>query len=374
MSVTTTPQDILYAAYAKSTKNSPGTIATESTELLQLIIRALRGLYALAARVNPSFFAQRASIVSGDGIVTGLTIAKNVGAVTFATNAVASAFRVGGVAVAFVGSATQAFSAAHKITMGKWGAVLLQVTQGATTTLATKVVASTQAYTSAADAVAALPAADTGYLAIGHILIQAAVAADWDAQTDYLDNLSTGCLSAQLISYPPTTTGWRRPVDAESVWRIEADNGTVPTTTAGTEVVVVPFDDKGAEAGKPGVYEFGQQFYGAGNSLDPTSGTLQFFYSRRPTDPATLTATLDASWIEQFNEALILEVAMYLALKDGRPEEYKALAADRDNWVKQYIMFLEHATANERRRFGHIRRINTQTLVPLASFLSGPAQ
>jgi hypothetical protein len=163
-------------------------------------------------------------------------------------------------------------------------------------------------------------------------------------------------------------------VDAESVWRIEADTGTAPTTTTGTEVVVVPFDDKTAESGKPGVYEFGQTFYGAGNALDPTSGTLQFFYSRRPTDPATLTATLDASWIEQFNEALILEVAMYLALKDGRPEEYKALAADRDNWVKQYIMFLEHATANERRRFGHIRRINTQTLVPLSSFLSGPAQ
>ena len=370
MSVVTTSQDILYAAYAKSTKNSPGTIATESTELLQLVIRSLRGLYALAARVNPSFFAARSSVVSGDGIVTPLTLTKGVTtAKTFITNSVASAYRIGGVAVAFVGSSTQAFTTTHQISINKWGAVLLQVSQAGAMT--TKVVASPQAYTAAADAVAALPAADVGYLAVGHWLIQAGAVA-WEATTKDLQN-GVDCTSAIGVAYPLTTVGWARPANAESVWRIEADTGTVPTTDTGTEVCVVPFDDKTAESGKPSVYEFGQQFYGAGNSLDPTSGTLQFFYSRRPTDPANLGATLDSSWLEQFNEILILEVAAYLALKDGRGDEYQALNADKASWVKQYIMFLEHATANERRRFAHVRRINTQTLVPLASFLAGPA-
>jgi hypothetical protein len=377
MSVVTTPQDILYAAYAKSTKNSPGTIATESTELLQLVIRSLRGLYALAARVNPSFFATRQNIVSGDGITTALSLAKDAGvAVTFVTNGATSHFVIGGVAFTFNGLAASIFTAAHPITALHWGAILLQVSTASATVIGTKITGATQttaqAFDSAADAVAALPAASDGYVAVGHILIHAGTT--WTAN-QALSNLvngaaSTPCISAQMVPYAPTTVGWARPINAESVWRIESTNNTVPTTVSGSEVCVVPFDDKTAESGKPSVYEFGQEFYGAGNSLDPTSGTLQFFYSRRPTDPASLTATLDASWLEQFNEILILEVAAYLALKDGRGDEYAALSADKASWIKQYIMFLEHSTANERRRFAHVRRINTQTLVPLASFLS----
>lgn len=54
--MSTTPQQILNGAYGKSTKNQPGTIATEATELLAVVTRALRGLYAAAARVSPSFF------------------------------------------------------------------------------------------------------------------------------------------------------------------------------------------------------------------------------------------------------------------------------------------------------------------------------
>ena len=373
MSVTTTPQDILYAAYAKSTKNSPGTIATESTELLQLVIRSLRGLYALAARVNPIFFAQRTTVVSGDGITTPLSLVKNVGAATFKTNTAPAAFQVGGVSLAFTGAAGQVFSAAHPISAGKWGAILLQVSQASLTAVVSKISGATQttaqAYATAADALAALPAPDPGYLAVGYWLIQAGTA--WTANTNYLDNNIAACISAVGVSYAPTTVGWRRPIDAESVWRVEADAGTVPVTAAGTEVVVVPFDDKPAESGKPAIYEFGQQFYGASNPLDPTSGTLVFFYSRRPADPASLTATLDSSWLEQFNEILILDVAAYLALKDGRADEYKALLTERDSSIKQFVMFLEHETANERRRFAHIRRINTQTLVPLTSLLGG---
>ena len=227
-----TPQDILNAAYAKSEKNMPGTIATESTELLQLVIRAMRGLYAFAARVNPMYFAEKA---------------------------------------------------------------------------------------------------------------QVAVAAG----------------------------AWPRPVTAESIWRVEGDATTVPVMAAGTEVVIVPVDDKQAESGKPAIYEFGQKFYSAGNATDPTGGNLTFFYSKRPTDPANLAATLDAMWIEQFNELLVLEVATYLALKDGRADEAAALKADRDRWAQLFIAFLEHSTANTRRRYGHIRRINTQTLVPLTSLLAG---
>jgi len=58
----TTVTQILEAAYAKSTKNNPGTIATESTELLQVVQRCLDGLFAIAARVNPGHFGKSSTV------------------------------------------------------------------------------------------------------------------------------------------------------------------------------------------------------------------------------------------------------------------------------------------------------------------------
>ncbi|MDZ7418794.1 MAG: hypothetical protein ONB52_21935 [candidate division KSB1 bacterium] len=231
----TTVRDILEAAYAKSVKNRPGTLATETGELLQTVIRAHRGLYAVAARVNPLFFGKIANV-------------------TFATS------------------------------------------------------------------------------------------------------------------------GWPRPTDAEAVFRLEwiaGTNGTTGGTWAdGTEIVVIPFDDRNAEPLLPSVYRFGQMFYGAGRSGDPTGGPIRFFYSKRPTDPANLDSQLDASWPEQFNELLVLEVAMYLAHKDGRMEELPKLERDRDRWLELYIGFLQHETVNERRRFAHVWRINTTSLLPLLPFVA----
>ncbi len=222
----TTVQQILDAAHSRSTKNDPGLIATQATELLQVVIRAMRGLYAFAARVNPIYFAEQ-------------------------------------------------------------------------------------------------------------------------------------------INVPFAAGGWIRPAAAESIWRIELP--------AGTEVVVVPYDDRAkAEPTKPAVYEFGQKFRPAtALAPNPQAGDLVFFYAKRPADPANLAANLDALWTEQFNELLILEVSVYLALKDGRIDEVAALKAERDPWVNRFVAHLEHATANERRRFSQVRRFNTNTIVPLRSLLAG---
>lgn len=227
MNVATTPQIILDGAYAKSQKNKPGAIATESVELLQLVIRAMRGLYAFAARINPTFFAESA-------------------------------------VVAFAGA------------------------------------------------------------------------------------------------------GWARPNNAEAVFRIE--------NPAGAEVVLVPYDDRRAEAGLPSVYAFGQIYRPASaGAPDPQAGNLTFFYSKRPTDPANLAALLDALWTEQFNELLILEVAIYLAIKDGRADELGAYRGERDQWAARFTAFLEHESLNLRRRYGQIARFNTQSIVPLNSLLAGPS-
>lgn len=226
MAVTTTPRLILEAAYAKSKKNQPGKIATESVELLQVVIRAMRGLYAFAARFNPTYFADTE-------------------------------------AVAYV------------------------------------------------------------------------------------------------------NPGWARPQTLELIFRVEKQSD-------GTEVVVVPFDDRRAESGLPAIYRYGQVYRPASaGAPDPQAGTLVFFGSKRPDDPATLDATLDPLWVEQFNELLILEVAIYLAMKDARPDEVPALKLDRDKWAQLYAAHLEHETVNERRRFAHVQRFNSPSLVPVWSLLAG---
>lgn len=223
-----TVQQILTGAYGHSTKNTPRRIATEETELFQMVIRATRGLYSFAARVNPIFFATTSTV--------------------------------------------------------------------------------------------------------------------------------TGVAGA-----------WTRPVDAESIFRIEDDDD--------AEVAVVPFDDKTAEPSMPAVYELGQVFRTGGAAIDPAAtDDLTFFYSKRPTSPASLSDSIDASWPEQFNELLMLEVAIYLALKDGRGDELPTLMTARDKEVQLYVAFLEHATVNMRRRWGTIQRFNSPTLVPLMSILAGPAK
>ena len=365
--ITTTPQIILDAAYPRSLKNKPGVIASESTELLQTVIRAMRGLYALAARVNPTYFADSADVVASDSIITAGALA--IDAVAEKFQLATSAYIVGGVSVAKNAQTGIVFSAAHVITANTYGAVLVMI--NAAGTVSTKVVATPQAYTSAAAAIAALPDADATKLAIGYVLINNN-AGDWTANTDDLTN-GSDVTTATFITFQATGARWARPQAAESILKIEG-LGTATTPTTAGEIVVVPWDDREAESGKAALYEFGQVFHGAGNASDPTGGQVRFLFSKRPDDPATLTSTIDAQWNEDYNELLILEVAMYLALKDissGRESELAALRENRDAWARLFIAHLEHATANTRARMGHIRRITTQTLVPINSILAG---
>lgn len=79
------------------------------------------------------------------------------------------------------------FSAAHVVSLDKWGAILVQI--NATGTVSTKVGEATpttpMAYTNQAAARAALPAPDAGNVEVGVIIIEAGAAA-WDANTDDL--------------------------------------------------------------------------------------------------------------------------------------------------------------------------------------------
>lgn len=168
-----------------------------------------------------------------------------------------------------------------------------------------------------------------------------------------------------VVTAPGGVAPWVRPEGAESIFRLE--------TSGGAEIVLVPHFDREAESGLAAVYQMGKSFYEAGNANDPdpTTDSIRFWYSRRPDDPATITSTIDSQWEEAHNALLILEIAAYLALKDKRTEEVQFLAAQRDEALRLFIMYLEHETVGVRNRWGHIRTFNTQSLVPLNDLLIG---
>jgi hypothetical protein len=154
--------------------------------------------------------------------------------------------------------------------------------------------------------------------------------------------------------------GWAVPSDAEAIFYIEnADSD---------EVVVVPFDERRAALGDPAVYLLGKKLLSAGNTLDPTSGTLTLWYSYRPAD-ATIDGTIDANWLTDFNSLPVYDIAAYLAQKDGRIEEAQSLAASRNSWLAAYVAHLEHVIVAEVRRFGNVRYTNPSSLVSLSALL-----
>lgn len=148
---------------------------------------------------------------------------------------------------------------------------------------------------------------------------------------------------------------WARPAAAVSVWRIE---NSIPR-----EVIVVPRSQLTADVGRPAVWRLGQKYYGAGNPLDPTTGSLAFFYSQRATKPATVDTAFDASWPTDFDPLMVLEAAMYLAINDERIDEATRLMHDRDQWAMQFATFLDIEQANVVYQYGSTRNYNIPDLI-----------
>jgi len=96
-----------------------------------------------------------------------------------------SAFVINGVSHTKAATDNLTFSAAHVITLSKFGVILIQI--NAAGTISTKVPLATQLYDDAPTALAALPDADAGNVALGYIAI-ANDGTEWVANTDDLTN------------------------------------------------------------------------------------------------------------------------------------------------------------------------------------------
>jgi len=139
-----------------------------------------------------------------------------------------------------------------------------------------------------------------------------------------------------------TGTTWLRPVDAHVVTRVEA-NGATGTgadrviTVVGTEINVVPFNDRDIEF-VPRIYRYGGLYYSEGGATNPSPSangdTLKFYYSKRHPDFNTALApsanTLDATWNDALNGLPIAELARYLCIKAGRGGTPEAAGLDEE--------------------------------------------
>lgn len=153
--------------------------------------------------------------------------------------------------------------------------------------------------------------------------------------------------------------GWARPENAHSVFWIER-------TSDKAEVAVVPLDDRRAELAKPAVYLLGRTYRIADSTLGPIeTDTLDIFYSRIPAKPVALSDVIDDEWEESFDNFLALEIAIYLALKDGRMDEVAALTPERNKEASLFVDFLVNNTPVTSFRFGQPRRAAVPSLLPL---------
>lgn len=112
----------------------------------------------------------------------------------------AFSYRLNGSILAVAARTAIAFSAAHVVAIGKWGAILVMVDQSGliSTKIGGATQTATQSYNTEDLALAALPMPDGGKCAIGTITINTN-AATWTANTDNLD--AADLVAANLLGY-----------------------------------------------------------------------------------------------------------------------------------------------------------------------------
>lgn len=147
--------------------------------------------------------------------------------------------------------------------------------------------------------------------------------------------------AASSAPVAPSGSRWAVPESARTV--VEA------RTVAGARVWIVEFTDRESQ-NAPRVYRLGRYFYSVGEAGDPDAAadSLVFYYSiRHPNLDVTLPAddaanTLDASWVGDYDDLLVVPLARYLAVKDNRgPVELQALDAELKEWQARFVAELE---------------------------------
>jgi hypothetical protein len=141
--------------------------------------------------------------------------------------------------------------------------------------------------------------------------------------------------------------GWARPADCVRVIKIQATAGTIAgfALPVGQELKIVPFDDTLLCAGQASLTELGQRFIPAGQTIDPTGGTVLMTYARAPMVPAIAADPIDALFPEWFIDFLNFDLAAYLAYKDQRAEDEQTFLAMKNAILQQIVEWVRSGSA-----------------------------
>lgn len=144
----------------------------------------------------------------------------------------------------------------------------------------------------------------------------------------------------------PTGEPWVLPVHTKLHLLVKA--------VGGTRVHLVDLDDQAASFPPAGYLLGGTKFYSTIDTttatLNPATDSLVAFHGIVPT---TLTATgnsLDAEWPEWWTRILELEVALFLAIKDGRPTA-AVVKAELDEKKRQFDVEMSMGHTLEEHRY-----------------------
>jgi hypothetical protein len=162
-----------------------------------------------------------------DGIITPTVL--DPGSTTHQIESTAFTYRIDGMPYAKAAvTAGTAFSAANTINTGAaagiyWGVWLVQINAAGTISTKPGGGLADQVYTSEALAIAALPAADAGNVAMGYLTIACTTDVDWVAQTD---DIVSGSDNTSVTFYPAAAT-----VPSALTESTPTSVGTLTTTT-----------------------------------------------------------------------------------------------------------------------------------------------
>jgi hypothetical protein len=169
-----------------------------------------------------------------------------------------------------------------------------------------------------------------------------------------------------IVAVTPSAGVWARPA-AELVYRVE--------TAAGARVFIVPVDDRGAQAGNPAIWPWGQGYRVAVAGDGPGASDVLTFYtsSLAPTATAVSQETPPA-WPDSFDDMIVVLLAMYLAAKDERAQDLPGLQKEEERWLALYIAHLEHETVGMSRAVGVAGHFQGPSMLELKQLLAFKAQ
>lgn len=152
---------------------------------------------------------------------------------------------------------------------------------------------------------------------------------------------------------------WTIPTDMMVITRVE------DPLNAGTEIPIIPQADQKMWRRLPSFTRRGSKLLPNALSLEEmdTIEDLTLTGAILLPHPALVADAIDPRWPERFDPLLEIDIARYLATKDGRAEEYAGLDAEEAMAKGLYDSWLAVRVANLTSRHGPVKaRVNTSTI------------